>query len=114
MLQRSAPSSPDPLGRVFAALSDPTRRRMVERLDRGPASASQLAADSAMTLSGVVQHLKVLEASGLVASAKAGRVRTFRVEPAALAPATRWFEERKRAWHHDLDQLETLLGEEPG
>lgn len=111
MLEQSS-STPDPLDRVFAALSDPARRGMVERLSAGPASATQLAADHTMTLSAVVQHLKVLEASGLVTSHKTGRVRTFTVEPEALGPAQRWIEDRKRAWHRDLDRLEDLLRQE--
>ena len=85
---------------------------MVERLSAGPASATQLAADHTMTLSAVVQHLKVLEASGLVTSHKTGRVRTFTVEPEALGPAQRWIEDRRRAWHRDLDRLEDLLRQE--
>jgi DNA-binding transcriptional ArsR family regulator len=111
MLEQSA-APQDPLDRVFAALSDPARRGMVERLGVGPASATQLAADHTMTLSAVVQHLKVLEASGLVTSHKTGRVRTFSVAPDALGPAQRWIEDRKRAWHRDLDRLEDLLRQE--
>ena len=72
------------LDRVFQALADPSRRAMVERLSRGPASVSELARPLDMTLAGVVQHLQVLEASGLVRSEKVGRVRTCRIEPAAL------------------------------
>ncbi len=112
MLQQSKPSAPDALDRVFAALSDPARRGMIERLSARPASASQLASHYAMTLSAVVQHLRVLENSGLVASQKSGRVRTFTVEPDALAPAQRWIEDRKQTWSRDLDQLEALLREE--
>jgi DNA-binding transcriptional ArsR family regulator len=112
MLQQSAPS-PDPLDRVFAALSDPARRAMVERLSFGPASATQLASDHTMTLSAVVQHLKVLESSGLVTSHKTGRVRIFTVEPEALGPAQRWIADRARAWSRDLDRLEDLLRQEP-
>ncbi|MCK6518634.1 metalloregulator ArsR/SmtB family transcription factor [Myxococcota bacterium] len=108
MLEQSTPPQ-DPLDRVFAALSDPARRGMVERLSVGPASATELAADYTMTLSAVVQHLKVLELSGLVTSHKTGRVRTFSVEPEALGPAQRWIDDRKRAWHRDLDRLEDLL-----
>lgn len=108
MLKQS-PSPPDPLDRIFAALSDPARRGMIERLSGGPASATQLATDYEMTLSAVVQHLKVLEHSGLVASSKTGRVRTFTVEPDALGPAQRWIEDRRRVWHRDLDALEALL-----
>lgn len=110
MLQRPAPS--DPLDRVFAALADPARRAMIERLGRGPASATELGAPFAMSLSAVVQHLQVLEASGLVSSRKAGRVRTFTLDTAAIEAARRWFEERKRAWEHDLDLLEALILED--
>ena len=73
-----------PLDLAFQALADPTRRIMVERLTRSPASVSELARPLAMTLSAVVQHLAVLEASGLVRSEKVGRVRTCRIEPKAL------------------------------
>ena len=66
---------------VFHALADPSRRRMVERLSRGPASVSELAKPFAMSLPAVVQHLQVLEASGLVTSAKVGRVRTCQIAP---------------------------------
>lgn len=111
MLEQSS-VTPDPLDRVFAALADPARRGMVERLSRGPASATELAQGHTMTLSAVVQHLKVLEASGLVTSHKTGRVRTFTAEPEALGPAQRWIEDRKRAWHRDLDRLEELLRQE--
>jgi DNA-binding transcriptional ArsR family regulator len=65
-----------------------------------------------MTLSAVVQHLEVLETSGLVASRKLGRVRTFTVEPEALGLAQRWIEDRRRVWTRDLDRLEALLSEE--
>src|SRR3981081_2005405 len=73
-----------PLDRVFHALGDPSRRLMVERLSHGPASVSELARPLDMSLAGVVQHLQVLEASGLVRSEKGGRVRTCRIEPARL------------------------------
>jgi Predicted transcriptional regulators len=92
VLQSSAP-----LDRAFQALADPTRRIMVERLSRSPASVSELARPLDMTLSAVVQHLAVLEASGLVRSEKVGRVRTCRIEPAALRSAERWISERGRA-----------------
>src|SRR5215208_4927358 len=76
-----------PLDLAFQALADPTRRIMVERLSQGPASVSELAQPLDMTLSAVVQHLAVLEASGLVRSEKVGRVRTCRIEPTALHSA---------------------------
>ena len=95
--------------RVFHALADPTRRLMVERLSRGPASVTELAQPLDMTLSAVVQHLRVLESSGLIRSEKIGRVRTCRVEPAALEGAERWIAERRRNWERRLDQLDQLL-----
>src|ERR671926_172617 len=76
-----------PVDRVFHALADPNRRVMVERLSRGPATVSELAQPLPMSLSAVVQHLKVLQVSGLVRSEKVGRVRTCRIEPAAQRPA---------------------------
>ena len=99
------------LDRVFQALADPSRRAMVERLSRGPASVSELARPLDMTLAGVVQHLQVLEASGLVRSEKVGRVRTCRIEPSALAPAERWIGERRTSWERRLDRLGSFLDE---
>ena len=87
-----------PLDRVFHALADPSRRLMVERLSRGPASVSELARPLTMTLAAVVQHLQVLEASGLVRTEKVGRVRTCRIEPAALRTAEQWISERRSGY----------------
>src|SRR5712691_8538925 len=101
------------LDHAFQALADPTRRVMVERLSRGPASVSELARPLAMSLSAVVQHLQVLEASGLVRSAKIGRVRTCRIEPAALRAAEQWIAERRASWEHRLDRLGAYLAEPP-
>ena len=98
---------------VFQALSDPTRRAIVERLGRGPASVSQLAQPFAMTLPAVVQHLQVLEASGLVRSEKVGRVRTCRIESATLSTAERWIAERRTTWERRLDRLGEVLAEQP-
>jgi len=100
-----------PLDRAFQALADPARRVMVERLARGPASVSELAEPLDMTLSAVVQHLAVLEASGLVRSEKVGRVRTCRIEPAALRSAERWISERRASWERRLDRLGDFLSE---
>lgn len=97
---------------MFAALGDPTRRRVVERLTRGPASVSELAQPLDMSLSAVVQHLAVLEASGLVRSEKTGRVRTCRVEPKALTAAEAWFADRRAQWEHRLDRLEKFLDDD--
>ena len=100
---------PAPLDLAFQALADPTRRVMVERLARGPASVSELARPLDMTLSAVVQHLAVLEASGLVRSQKVGRVRTCRIEPKALQSAERWISERRASWERRLDRLGDFL-----
>jgi DNA-binding transcriptional ArsR family regulator len=104
---------PDQLDLMFQALADPGRRLMVERLSRGPASVSQLAEPLAMSLSAVVQHLQVLEASGLVRSEKIGRVRTCTIEPKALSLAERWISDRRTLWERRLDRLGDFLALDP-
>jgi len=99
------------LDRVFHALADPSRRAMVDRLTRGPASVSELAEPFDMTLAAVVQHLRVLEDSGVVRSEKVGRVRTCRIEPAALTSAEQWITKRKALWGRRLDRLAEVLAE---
>jgi DNA-binding transcriptional ArsR family regulator len=94
---------------VFQALADPSRRVMVERLCRGPASVSELARPLSMSLPAVVQHLQVLEAAGLVRSEKVGRVRTCQIEPATLRTAEKWIIERRTAWERRLDRLGEFL-----
>lgn len=96
---------------AFQALADPTRRAMVERLSRGPASVSELAEPFDMSMSAVVQHLKVLETSGLVKSEKVGRVRTCRVEPQAITAAERWLNERRQSVERSFDRLAAFLDE---
>lgn len=90
---------------MFQALGDPTRRAMVERLSRGAASVSELAQPLDMTLSAVVQHLAILEGSGLVKSEKVGRVRTCRIDPDALQAVERWVNDRRIGWERRLDRL---------
>lgn len=102
---------PPDIDRVFAALADPARRAMIDRLAMGPSSASELGAPHAMTLSAVLQHLKLLEAAGVVSSEKTGRVRTFTLQPTVLRAAERWLHERRTRWERDLDRLERLLDE---
>lgn len=97
---------------MYGALADGSRRAMVERLSRGPASVKELAAPLAMSLPAVLQHLRVLEGSGLVRSQKVGRVRTCSLEPAALQAAERWIADRRAQWVSRLDRLETYLTEE--
>ena len=99
------------LDRLYGALADPARRDMVERLSRGPASVSELARPLAMSLPAVLQHLRVLEASGLVRSEKVGRVRTCRIEPAALRQAEEWIAARRTGWERRLDRLGDYLAE---
>jgi DNA-binding transcriptional ArsR family regulator len=99
------------LDRVFQALADPGRRVMVERLSRGPASVSELAKPLAMSLAAVVQHVQVLEASGLVRSRKVGRTRTCNINATALRSAEQWISERRTLWERRLDQLGDYLAQ---
>jgi DNA-binding transcriptional ArsR family regulator len=94
---------------AFQALADPTRRGMLARLSRGPASVSELARPLPISLPAVLQHLHALEASGLVRSEKKGRVRTCRLEPKALATAESWIAEQRALWEGRLDRLEDYL-----
>ncbi len=103
--QQSQPN----LDLMFQALADPTLRGMVERLSRGPVSVSELAKPFAMSLPAVVQHLQMLEASGLVSSEKVGRVRTVRIEPEALSLAEQWINQRRTNWVKRLDRLGDFL-----
>jgi len=98
-----------PLDLMFHALADPARRGMVERLSLGPATVSDLARPLPMSLSAVVQHLRLLEQSGLVRSEKVGRVRTCRIEPGALSLAEQWINARRTDWERRLDRLGAFL-----
>ncbi len=100
------------LDRAFGALADPARRSMVARLARGPASVSELAQPLEMSLSAVVQHLHVLEESGLVTSEKVGRVRSCRLERPALRAVERWIGDCRATWERRLDRLAAVLEEE--
>jgi len=99
------------IDRVFHALGDPTRRALLEKLSEGPISVSRLAEPLAITLAAVVQHLQILEESGLVHTEKLGRVRTCRIEPAGLKVAERWIVDRRSIWERRLDRLGELLAE---
>jgi DNA-binding transcriptional ArsR family regulator len=98
---------------VFHALADPTRRRIVELLDGGPATVSQLAAPLPMSLPAVLQHLQVLEAAGVVRTEKVGRVRTCRLDVKRLDTVQDWITERRRTWERRLDRLGDFLAAEP-
>ncbi|MFI5269010.1 MAG: ArsR/SmtB family transcription factor [Chloroflexota bacterium] len=94
---------------MFQALADPSRRLMVDRLSRGPASVSQLAEPLDMSLPGVVQHLQVLEAAGLVKTEKIGRVRSCTLDTTAMSLAERWINDRRTQWERRLDRLGDFL-----
>jgi len=101
----------DPLDRAFQALADPSRRTILERLTRGPASVSELAKPLAMSFPAVMQHLGVLEAAKLVASQKIGRVRICRLEAETLDRAEAWLNARRAEWERRFDRLGRYLDE---
>ncbi len=111
MFAHPRPSHRASVDRVFHALGDPTRRAIVERLSAGPVSVSALAIPLAITLAAVVQHLQVLEKSGLVHTEKIGRVRTCRIESKGFTVAERWIADRRSLWEKRFDRLGTLLAE---
>lgn len=98
------------LDQVFGALADPTRRAILARLGRGEASVGELARPFAMALPSLMKHLRVLEAGGLVASRKRGRVRTCALTPATLTHAEGWLAEQRAVWESRLDRLEAYVG----
>jgi len=98
------------LDRVFHALADPSRRVMVERLSAGPASVSELGRPLEISLAAVLQHVQVLEASGLIRTHKTGRTRTCSIEQAVLRSAESWIAERRTLWERRLDRLGDYLG----
>ena len=106
-MRRSKPN----VDRVFHALGDGMRRAIVRKISQGPISVSRLAAPLGISLAAVVQHLHVLEQSGLVHTEKTGRVRTCRIEPAGLSAAERWIGELRSMWERRLDRLGDLLAE---
>ncbi len=97
------------LDHMFQALADPTRRRIIERLSRGSASVSELAAPFSMSLPAVVQHLQMLEQSGLVKTEKIGRTRTCIIDTNALSQVEKWLSDRRTGWERRLDRLDALL-----
>lgn len=101
--------SDDTIGRVFQALADPTRRAIVERLVRGPATVKVLAEPLTMSLPAVMQHLQVLEAAGVIVTEKVGRVRSCRIEPEALRTAEHWLGRQRTERERQLDQLDDYL-----
>ncbi|SMY05989.1 ArsR/SmtB family transcription factor [Flavimaricola marinus] len=96
------------LDSFFAAISDPTRRAVIERLTRGPLPVSDLHAPHDIALPTFLRHLKVLEAAGLVRSEKVGRVRTVHIEAQPLAEAEDWLRRQRQIWEGRLDRLDAL------
>jgi DNA-binding transcriptional ArsR family regulator len=103
-----AKHDPD-LSPLFHALADPTRRSILARLARGPASVKELAAPTGLRLPTVMRHLSVLEEAGLIATSKDGRVRTCTLVPEALAPARTWLDEQRAIWEARLDRLDDYV-----
>lgn len=102
------------LDRTFAALSDPTRRDILERLARGPASISELAHPFGISLPGLLKHIRVLEEADLVTTQKKGRTRECSLGPAQLDDATEWIEGYRQRWERRLDRLESYLSRKKG
>lgn len=103
------PNQSEQMTQVFQALSDPTRRAVIERLTRGPAPTSELAEPFDMALPSFLQHLDVLTSSGLVRSHKTGRVRTYELAPKPLKAAEDWMAKQRDLWERRLDQLDAYL-----
>lgn len=101
--------SPGQLDTLFQALGDPTRRAMLERLARGPATVSELAAPFDMALPSLLGHVRKLEEAGLVTTAKSGRVRTVTLVPGAFTPIRGWLDEQRAIWEGRLDRLEDYV-----
>jgi DNA-binding transcriptional ArsR family regulator len=99
----------DNLDRAFQALADATRRGILDRLSRGPASVSELAKPYSSTLAAIQQHVQVLEASGLVVTEKRGRTRECRISSDAVLRVERWLSERRLLWEYRFDQLGKLV-----
>jgi DNA-binding transcriptional ArsR family regulator len=102
------------LDRAFAALSDPTRRAILERLGRGSATISELAEPAGMSLTGLKKHVQVLEHAELVSTEKRGRTRICRLGPRRLEDASRWIEDYRRTWEERFDRLEQVIERKKG
>jgi DNA-binding transcriptional ArsR family regulator len=106
---RSDSASTHSIDGVFRALADPTRRHVLERLSRSPASVSELAKPFDMALPSFLEHMKMLEGYGLVRSAKEGRVRTYQLVPRRMREAEDWLAKQRTFWNTRLDQLDSYL-----
>lgn len=97
------------LDRALIALADPHRRAILDRVSRGPATTTELAAPLGITLTGVLKHIRALEDAELVSTYKVGRSRWCRLRPAGLDPAASWITSRRQLWERRLDQFEAHL-----
>jgi DNA-binding transcriptional ArsR family regulator len=104
-------SQPDQVDRVFFALAEPTRRAIVEQLSAQPRAVSELANPFGSSLAAIMQHVKVLEETGLIRTEKIGRTRTCSLEPAGMQVLARWVEERRALWERRFDRLGEILAE---
>lgn len=102
------------LDRTLSAVSDPTRRHILQRLGRGPASISELAQPLGISLPGLMKHVRILEECDLVETEKKGRTRECRLGPARLEDVSEWVESYRRQWERRLDRLETYLSKRKG
>jgi DNA-binding transcriptional ArsR family regulator len=105
---------PDALGRTFSALSDGTRREMLDRLQLGPASVTGLARRAGISLPGALKHVRILEEVRLVTTEKKGRIRECRLGPDRMDDVARWIETHRAAWERRLDRLEAVLEQRKG
>lgn len=103
-----------PLDRTFSALSDPRRRDILERLQLGPASISELAKPSGISLPGVMKHVRILEEANLVTTEKKGRTRECRLGPEQMDDVTTWIERYRKHWERRLDRLEAVIEKRKG
>lgn len=102
------------LDRTFSALSDPTRRDILERLSRGPASISELARPFGISLPGVMKHVRILEGANLVTTEKRGRTRECRLGPEHMDEVMWWIERYRKQWERRLDRLEAYIERKKG
>jgi DNA-binding transcriptional ArsR family regulator len=103
-----------PLNRTFAALADPTRRAVLERLSRGPATISELATPAGMSLTGLKKHVRILEEAGLVTTEKHGRTRHCYLGPKGLEDVSDWVEAYRRTWDDRFERLDAIIERKKG
>ncbi len=111
-MQTGSYQQADDLSMVFLALADPTRRAVIDRLGHGPASVSELARPFDMGLPSFMKHIRFLESSGMIRTAKSGRTRTCMIEGAAIGEAEKWLAAQRALWQGRADRLEAFVLQE--